>query len=142
MSHMKGGAGGGAVCLRSKARPTEQHLAILGVQSARSVSNEAFCAAHLAYLSQIAYDEYAKDPELGLMLPYTGRLLCGAVGGWTQVLFLKNLVLLILTTSTYLLIKPPPPNQHKYPPTPPSTRPAGPDASEAAGSALPQPGGL
>mmetsp|Transcript_7013 Transcript_7013/g.13025 ORF Transcript_7013/g.13025 Transcript_7013/m.13025 type:complete len:245 (-) Transcript_7013:218-952(-) len=71
MSHLKGGAGGGAVCLRSKSRPTEQHLAILGTTNARSASNEDFCAAHLAYLSQVAYDEYSKDTELGLMLPYT-----------------------------------------------------------------------
>lgn len=70
MSHMKG-SGSGAVCLRSKSNPTPQHLAILGVSSARSVSNEKFCAAHLAFLSQVAYDEYVKDTELGLMLPYT-----------------------------------------------------------------------
>jgi hypothetical protein len=70
MSHMRG-SGSGAVCLRSKGHPTPEHLRILGVSSARSVSNEEFCAAHLAYLSQAAYGEYMKDTEKGLMLPYT-----------------------------------------------------------------------
>jgi hypothetical protein len=35
------------------------------------VSDEDFCAAHLAYLSTVAFEEYGKNPELGLMLPYT-----------------------------------------------------------------------
>ena len=67
MSHMRG-TGSGAVCLRSKSHPTSDHLKILGVSSARSVSNEEFCAAHLAYLSQAAYSEYQRDTEKGLML--------------------------------------------------------------------------
>lgn len=38
------------------------------------IGDEAFCAAHLAYLSTVAYNEYLKDTELGLMLPYTGKI--------------------------------------------------------------------
>jgi hypothetical protein len=57
MSHLKGGSGS-AVCLRSKGRPEPAHLRILGgLSSARSVANEDFCAAHLAYLSESAYAE-------------------------------------------------------------------------------------
>jgi hypothetical protein len=72
MSHLKGGSGS-AVCLRSKSKPTAQHLEILGATKSnyRSLGDEAFCAAHLAYLSTVAYNEYLKDTELGLLLPYT-----------------------------------------------------------------------
>ena len=70
MSHLRGNSAS-AVCLRSKSHPTSQHLNILGVRSARGVSNEEFCAAHLAYLSNCAYEEYMRDTEKGLMLPYT-----------------------------------------------------------------------
>lgn len=62
MSHMKGGASG-AVCLRSKRSPTEAHNRILGVKNARSSSNEDFCAAHLAYLTESALK--AVDSPLG-----------------------------------------------------------------------------
>ena len=72
MSHMKGG-GGGAVCLRSKSHPTAGHAKILGVKNARSVSNEEFCAAHLAYLSECAYDAYTdlSHTGKGMMLHYS-----------------------------------------------------------------------
>ena len=70
MSHLKGGSSS-AVCLRSKSRPMPEHLKILGVSTARSVGNEDFCAAHLAYLSEAAYTQYLQDTEIGLMLPYT-----------------------------------------------------------------------
>ena len=71
MSHMKGG-GGGAVCLRSKSHPTPGHAKILGVKNAKSVSNEEFCAAHLAYLSECAYDAYTDLAHTGkgMMLHY------------------------------------------------------------------------
>uniref|UniRef100_A0A7S2H7V9 Sulfotransferase domain-containing protein n=1 Tax=Octactis speculum TaxID=3111310 RepID=A0A7S2H7V9_9STRA len=72
MSHLKGsGSHAGAVCMRSRRSPTAKHKQIIAElgKGSSSVSAEEFCAVHLAYLSESAYEAFTST-STGMLLNY------------------------------------------------------------------------